>query len=79
MKRPLVLEDVLDDLRDYGPFYRSYCRARVAEFREAGLGGEVLQMAVDALEAARSQPGTVSHWRLAEAVKAHHLMSNQGD
>ena len=76
MKRPLVMEDIFDDLAVTGPMTRAYCRARVQEFKGAGLGGESLAQAVAALEDARAAAGTGPHWRLAEAVKAHHL--NQG-
>lgn len=76
--RPLVLEDVLDDLAATGPMTRAYCRAKVAQFKGAGLGGETLAQAVAALEDARVATGTGPHWRLAEAVKAHHL-NHQGE
>ena len=76
MKRPLTIEDFSDDLRDYGPFFRAYARARVAQFKDAGLTGEMLSQAVSALEDARVAPGTGPFWRLLEDVRRHHR--NQG-
>ena len=77
MKRPLVMEDIFDDLAVTGSMPRAYCRFRVQEFRAAGLTGESLAQAVAALEDARAATGTGPYWRLAEAVKAYHL--NQGE
>ena len=72
MRRPMTVEDFADDLRDFGPMFRSYARARFAEFKAAGLTGEALQMAVNAVDNARQAPGTGAHWRLLEDVRRHH-------
>ena len=74
--RPMTVEDFADDLRDFGPLYRAYARARFREFKAAGLRGEALQMAVNAVDEARQAPGTGPYWRLLEDVRRHHR--NQG-
>jgi hypothetical protein len=76
--RPLTIEDYADDLKGFGPLYRSFARARFAEFKAAGLTGEALQMAVDAVDNARQAPGTGPFWRLLEDVRRHHL-NNRGE
>ena len=77
-KRPWTIEDYAEDLRDYGPFYRSYARARVAQFKDAGLTGEMLSQAVAALEDARQAPGSGPHWRLLEDFRRHHTNQDRG-
>lgn len=77
--RPLTIEDFSDDLQGYGPFYRSYARARVAQFKDAGLTGEMLSQAVNALEDARQAPGTGPFWRLLEDVRRHHRNQDRGE
>ena len=74
--RPMTVEDFADDLRDFGLLYRAYARARFREFKAAGLRGEALQMAVNAVDEARQAPGTGPYWRLLEDVRRHHR--NQG-
>ena len=76
-KRPWTIEDYRDDLRDFGPIYRSYARARFAALKAAGLAGEALQLAVNAVDEARQAPGTGQFWRLLEDVRRHHR--NQGE
>lgn len=71
--RPWTVEDFADDLQGYGPFYRAYARVRVAQFKDAGLTGEMLAQAVNALEDARQAPGTCPYWRLLEEVRRHHM------
>lgn len=77
--RPVTIEDYADDLKAFGPLYRSYARVRFAEFKAAGLTGEALQMAVDAVDNARLAPGTGPFWRLLEDVRRHHQNQGRGE
>lgn len=77
--RPMTVEDYSDDLRARGPLYRAYARARVAQFKAAGLTGETLSQAVSALEDARQTPGTGPFWRLLEEVRKHQVNGGRSD
>lgn len=70
-RRPLTLEDFKDDAAHRGPLFKSWMTSRVAELKALGFHGESLQLALGAIEAARTNPGSGEHYRLLEHVRAH--------
>ena len=72
MRRLMTVEDYWDDVAAGGPIFRSYRAGFVAKLKLAGVHGDGLSMSVDALERARTAPGSPEHWKLIEAAMRHH-------
>lgn len=70
--RPMTVEDYIMDVGQAGPIFASYRAAFVAKLKLAGVHGDSLSMSVDALERARTAPGSPEHWKLVEAAMRHH-------
>lgn len=72
MRKVMTVEDYVADVGQAGPIFASYRAAFVSRLKLAGIHGEELRLAVDALERARTAPGTHDHWKLVEAAQRHH-------
>lgn len=76
MRRVMTVEDYITDVGQAGPIFASYRADFVSRLKLAGIHGEELRLAMDALERARTAPGTHDHWKLIEAAQRHHKETN---